>query len=408
MHGSRSRRRSTGGRAARCSPLRGAVLTLLVTVSILLLGATAAWAATVTCTLTPGALVYGNDTVIAGTVDPAVAGQQVSLALDGAEIATATTNAAGEFTVTFTPRRGGVVTATLVGDGSVSAPVTLTVRPKVTTSHATPVVPFTRNRLVVHVTPASLGGRVVMRVYHHSRQIGGGAAAISDGRAVLKPNLKGVGRFVVKLQVQPADGSGFSGRSLNVIYNVAGKRLAVGSRGPWVRALLSRLVYLRIRTPGTSSTLSTYAGDSVVAFQKAYRLPRTYVFDGDDWRKLDTAKRIKPRLATRALHIEIDKTRQILCVVRNGGVVGILPISSGATNNTPEGSFHILWKALATGTPYGGTLLRTMTFHDNFAIHGYAPVPPYPASHGCVREPYWVCNWTYVNSYVGELVYIYH
>jgi hypothetical protein len=29
-------------------------------------------------------------------------------------------------------------------------------------------------------------------------------------------------------------------------------------------------------------------------------------------------------------------------------------------------------------------------FVGGFAIHGYASVPPYPASHGCVRIPLWV------------------
>ena len=59
-----------------------------------------------------------------------------------------------------------------------------------------------------------------------------------------------------------------------------------------------------------------------MAFQKAYRLPRTYVFDGDDWRKLDTAKVIAPRSKTPTTHIEVDKTRQILMVVKNGSVYG--------------------------------------------------------------------------------------
>ena len=40
-------------------------------------------------------------------------------------------------------------------------------------------------------------------------------------------------------------------------------------------------------------------------------------------------------------------------------------------------------------------------------MHGYSPVPPYPASHGCVREPMWVAQWMYDQSWVGETVYLY-
>ena len=48
-----------------------------------------------------------------------------------------------------------------------------------------------------------------------------------------------------------------------------------------------------------------------------------------------------------------------------------------------------------------------MTFHGNFAIHGYSSVPVWPASHGCVRVPMWLADWLYDQSPVGERVYVY-
>ncbi|MGH2450200.1 MAG: L,D-transpeptidase, partial [Candidatus Limnocylindria bacterium] len=60
-------------------------------------------------------------------------------------------------------------------------------------------------------------------------------------------------------------------------------------------------------------------------------------------------------------------------VVRRGRVTAVLPVSTGATGNTPVGAFRILWKAPATSTWLGpGILYRTMTFQGNFAIHGWA------------------------------------
>ena len=95
-------------------------------------------------------------------------------------------------------------------------------------------------------------------------------------------------------------------------------------------------------------------------------------------------------------HIEVDKTRQILMVVTNGKVTGVIPVSTGATGNTPVGHWRVLWKAPATSTWLGSAILyRTLTFHGGFAIHGFSPVPAYPASHGCVREPLWAADWTY-------------
>jgi lipoprotein-anchoring transpeptidase ErfK/SrfK len=90
-------------------------------------------------------------------------------------------------------------------------------------------------------------------------------------------------------------------------------------------------------------------------------------------------------------------------------VAGVLPVSTGATGNTPEGRHRIRWKALATGTWLGPAILyRTLTFYeDRFAIHGFGSVPPWPASHGCVRVPIWAADWLYGSSTVGETVYVY-
>ena len=95
-------------------------------------------------------------------------------------------------------------------------------------------------------------------------------------------------------------------------------------------------------------------------------------------------------------------------IVRNGRVAVIEHVSTGATGNTPVGRWSILWKAPSTTTWLGSAILYwTMTFHNGFAIHGFWPVPEYPASHGCTREPMWMANWVYQQSPVGETVFVY-
>jgi lipoprotein-anchoring transpeptidase ErfK/SrfK len=46
-------------------------------------------------------------------------------------------------------------------------------------------------------------------------------------------------------------------------------------------------------------------------------------------------------------------------------------------------------------------------FVGAFAIHGYHSVPPYPASHGCVRIPLWAATRIYSLVDYGTNVYIY-
>ena len=360
----------------------------------------------VSAALSKSTLTYGQSVTVSGAVDPAVEGQTVTVAVAGTTVKTATTDVDGAYSVSFTPHYGGQVTASLA-DGTTSSPVSLVVKLRVTITGGKSV-PWGRGRVVVQVRPVSYAGVVTAKIYHRGRCIATLRRGVSDGRGVFSVRTPGVGRFTVYARAATATGLS-SPAAVHVAVNAPWHRLVVGSQGRYVKILLTRLAALKFRVPSLSTTLSTAAGDSIVAFQKAYRLPRTYVFDGDDWRKLDGAKVVKVRHSLPATHIEIDKTRQILMVVKGGKPLGIIPISSGATGNTPSGTFHILWKAPSTTTWLGSAILwRTMDFYRNFAMHGYPEVPPYPASHGCVREPIWVADWTYQRSWVGETVYLYY
>ena len=54
-----------------------------------------------------------------------------------------------------------------------------------------------------------------------------------------------------------------------------------------------------------------------------------------------------------------------------------------------------------------GTLYDPMYFTGGYAIHGNPSVPPYPASHGCVRVPMWIAPTLYDTNDYGETVYVY-
>ena len=376
---------------------------LLAAALVMVCAAPAAFAAGVTCTLSAATVDYGQPVTVTGAADPATAGQPVGVALDGVAVAGATIDAAGQFTASFTPTRGGSVT-TVLADGTVSAPVALGVRPVVGVK-VLRVAFWSSVTLNVTVSPDTYAGPIVVQVTHRG-QVGQVQVTATGKLTAVRVPITGTGPFSIKVSLPATDGllaQDAAGR-----FTVRAHRIAAGSRGVQVKALLRSLVALHFRVPGVSSFMSTAGADAIVAFQKAYRLPRTYVFGAADWRKLETATLLKPRYSKPALHIEVDKTRQILMVVRNGSPLGILAVSTGRTNNTPEGTHRIQWKALSAPTPYGGLLYWDMAFAPSFAMHAYPSVPPYPASHGCVRQPIWVAPWTYSVSSVGETVYVYH
>jgi hypothetical protein len=361
---------------------------------------------TLTCVLSKAAVVFGDPVTVSGQLDPAAEGQDVTIKLGDAVAGTATTGATGAYTLTFTPGRSGDVVAQLVSDpGVLTAPQALSVKPKVSVSHGT-LVPFLPSRVVVKVSPSAYDGVVVVEVVHRGVTVGSYRAHVKDGRAVLQIPFRGVDGFTLNVTLPAA--ASLAGRSFQAKVGIPAKTLSVGSSGPYVKGMLTGLQRLKFRIPGMGSRFTSSVKDSVMAFQKAYRLSRTYVFTSACWRKLDGAKLIKPKYANPSTHLEVDKTRQILMVVKGGTPVAIICVSTGATNNTPEGSFHIQQKHSFTTSGGFGVLVRTMGFIGNFAIHGYAPVPPYPASHGCIREPIWACYWIYDHSFVGEALYVYH
>ena len=361
---------------------------------------------TLTCALSKAAVVFGDPVTVSGQLDPAAEGQEVVITIGGVEAGRDLTDATGAYELTFTPQRSGDVVAQLAGDPSVvTAPQALSVKPKVGFSHGT-LVPFLPSKVVVKVTPSAYDGVVVVKVVHRGVTVGTYRARVKDGRAVLQIPFRGVDGFTLNVTLPAA--AGLAGRSFQAKVGIPAKTLSAGSSGPYVKGMLTGLRRLKFIVPGVGSTFSASVKDSVMAFQKAYRLSRTYVFNTACWRKLDGARLIRPRYANPSTHLEVDKTRQILMVVKGGKPAGIICVSTGATNNTPEGSFHIQQKHSFTTSGFGGILVRTMGFIGNFAIHGYAPVPPYPASHGCIREPIWACYWVFDHSFVGEALSIYH
>jgi hypothetical protein len=189
---------------------------------------------------------------------------------------------------------------------------------------------------------------------------------------------------------------------------VTARILEINQKGRDVSGLARKLRALKLYVPDYGKIFNEVIRDSVIAFQKSIDLPRTGVMGYKDWKALGNAVPIEATQKGVPNRIEVDQRRQILIKVRRGKVVGVLPVSTGATGNTPEGVHKIRWKALATQPLEGpGTLYRTMTFWgDVFAIHGWWSVPSAPASGGCVRVPLWAADWLYNRSRVGETVIV--
>jgi lipoprotein-anchoring transpeptidase ErfK/SrfK len=179
--------------------------------------------------------------------------------------------------------------------------------------------------------------------------------------------------------------------------------LSLGSRGVAVRYLERRLSQLHYSVDWVNSYYGRGTRDAVLAFQKVHRMARTGRVGSGFWRALRFAHVPRPHIA-HGNHIEVEKTRQVLFEVRSGRVTHVSHVSTGATGNTPVGRWHVYSKARGFNSL---GMFYSLYFLRGFAIHGYHDVPPWPASHGCVRTPIWFAPRIFSRWSVGATVYVF-
>ena len=227
------------------------------------------------------------------------------------------------------------------------------------------------------------------------------------------------GRRVVQLAGMP-DGNGYRMLALRGLPDVS--LMGYGARGPAVTQLQVRLYFLGYWLPSVNGVFDGNLQQAIWAFQKANGLPRSGVIDPATQARFRTAGRPTPRSRSGNL-IEIDKSRQILMVVRNGVAAWTFNTSTGSERpyfstssgseqiaHTPEGVFSIVSQIDGADNAPLGLLWRPKFFtYQGHAIHGNGSVPPYPASHGCARVSIAAINWMWANNILplGETVWVY-
>lgn len=153
-------------------------------------------------------------------------------------------------------------------------------------------------------------------------------------------------------------------------------------------------------------------GPTVVAWQRAtYALAKAAGLDPRQpdatglSRALAAGVRPRPRGHT-GRAVEIDLARQLLLVVDDGRPVATFNTSTGSGGTyryrgrtyravTPPGRHAVYAQVDGLRRSPLGLLWRPKYFTGGIAIHGFTSVPPWPASHGCVRLTYGTLVWVY-------------
>jgi lipoprotein-anchoring transpeptidase ErfK/SrfK len=126
---------------------------------------------------------------------------------------------------------------------------------------------------------------------------------------------------------------------------------------------------------------------AVMAYRKVGGMARTYSATESIVRRVLAGKgAFKAKYPGDGRHVEADLSRQVLALInRRGKVYRVYHTSTGApATPTVIGRFRTYRKS--PGTNAKG-MVHSSYFIRGYAIHGYASVPPYNASHGCLRVP---------------------
>ena len=209
-------------------------------------------------------------------------------------------------------------------------------------------------------------------------------------------------RIVIKHRASPAQVA-FRARARKL--SVVDWQAGAGERG--VKVLLLQRALLK---EGYATPVTGYYDDAtargVLAFRKANELGRDGFATKQVFAMLARGNgAFKLRFPKAGKHVEFDWSRQVLVLARGGKPYRTYHTSSG-TPATPTvfGTFHFYLQT--PGTNAKG-MVHSSFFIGGYAIHGYASVPSFPASHGCLRVPIpnalQIFNWIDI----GDTIYSY-
>lgn len=362
----------------------------------LLAGPTAAASGAVTLLLDPATAVVGSTVTFTGSVSPAGETEVEIFRQSGSGwtlVVGGDSRADGSYRLRAVVRTPGQIVAR--ADGSESTPVELRIKPVLSARLTGATILGGSLSVRGRVRPA-VAGALTLSVLGRHRRVGLDA----DGRFHAAVPTRRAGRLRVSLALDPEPGFAVVRRAL--VRRIQAPVIGTGSRGPAVRFLERRLKELHYALRGVNARFGPDTRDAVYAFQKVKGLARSGVVGPRLWRRLRSAQTPKAGVP-RGTHIEVDKSKQLLFEVRRGAVFRVAHVSTGATGNTPLGRWRVYRKSAGFNVL---SMYYSLYFHRGFAVHGYHSVPPFPASHGCVRVPLWYARGLYKRWDLGTPVYV--
>jgi spore germination protein GerM len=183
-----------------------------------------------------------------------------------------------------------------------------------------------------------------------------------------------------------------------------------GEKSSSTRRLQERLADLQYLPRSAVDGAAGYRTDqAVMAFQAWEGLDRDGVAGPITQAALKQAKAPRPGNGGPSRRMEVYRDKGVALLIAHGRVKRAIHVSSGAPGtSTPAGTFEVYRKENPSwSVPFQVWLPYASYFTGGIAFHEYPDVPPYPASHGCVRVPSPEAPGVYRFAKLGTSVIVY-
>jgi hypothetical protein len=242
-------------------------------------------------------------------------------------------------------------------------------------------------RVVGAVSPFVPGQTAVVRLYEGRKKLASKKVAIRQAgpNGTFLVSLKArTGRLTVRASHRATPQQGTMTAKPRRVLGIT-PSAGFGARGPTVRILQTRLTTMHYAV-SRSGVFDDSTGRAVIAYRKMRGWSRVAFASSDVIRGLLAGSgTFKARHPEHGKHVEADLSRQVLVLLNGSRVYRIYTVSSGkASTPTVLGRFKVYSRQLGTNS-HG--MVDSSYFIGGYAIHGYAEVPSFPASHGCLRVP---------------------
>jgi peptidoglycan hydrolase-like protein with peptidoglycan-binding domain len=255
-----------------------------------------------------------------------------------------------------------------------------------------PAFALVGRRIVVRgtVTPYVAGQSVAVSFYLDGRRVELDTASVlpvAHGKGQFRVDFSS--RYAGLLQVRAAHAAtaqqgAFSASAPSA--RIVHPDLGLGAQGQSVRLLQSELDALHYAVPLTG-VLDEGTGQALVAYRKMTGLERIPYAGKEVFDLLARrAGSFHVRYPRDGRHVEANLTKQVLAEIEPGGRVRKIYTTSSGKPSTPTviGRFQVYLKTPGENSE---GMVDSNYFIRGYAIHGYAEVPTYAASHGCLRVP---------------------